>query len=59
MQYETFVPMRTIDEWILWSFLEGMFGDDTKFSVVQRRGNLQISTPSPLSASEILKKCRF
>jgi len=76
-RYDTSVPMRTVNEWVLWSFLESKFGDDTKFSVVvswrgsgcwwggdanwtqQRRGNLQISTPSPLSAGEILKKCRL
>jgi hypothetical protein len=33
-RHELSVPMRGIDEWVLWSYLERMFGDDTKFSVV-------------------------
>jgi hypothetical protein len=34
MRYDVHVPMRGIDEWVLWSFLERLFGDDTKFNVV-------------------------
>lgn len=33
-RYEISVPMRGMDEWALWSYLETMFGDDSNFSVV-------------------------
>jgi hypothetical protein len=33
-RYETLVPMRGMDEWALWSYLEKIFGDDAHFSVV-------------------------
>lgn len=33
-RYEISVPMRGMDEWALWSYLEKMFGDDANFSVV-------------------------
>jgi len=32
-RYETLVPMRGIDEWALWSFLESKFGENN-FNVV-------------------------
>ncbi|GAB1314520.1 hypothetical protein MFIFM68171_04730 [Madurella fahalii] len=58
-RYEISVPMRGMDEWALWSYLEKLFGDDSNFSVVQIRGQLKISTPLPLSPGMVLRNCRF
>lgn len=57
-RYDLTVPMRGIDEWRLWEFLENMFGDEN-FSVRQQRYDLLISTPSPLNEARILGNCRF
>jgi len=33
-RFETRLPMRGVDEWMLYSVLEGMFGDGGTFSIV-------------------------
>jgi hypothetical protein len=71
-RHEIYVPMRVMDEWALWSFLEARFGD-SNFSVVvslskpsfdqsandlqQRSAELAISTPAPVNRGLLMRKC--
>ena len=57
--YEIDVPIRGMDDWALWSFLENTFGENGGFNVVQRRDKLRISTPAPLNPTVVLGRCMF